>query len=147
MYYCERIQHLKIYSQERRAERYSIIYTWKVLEGLVQNCGVYSIQNERRGRECIIPALKGSPATRNMRDQSFQVRGPRLFNCLPRVIRNSTKISVDDFKIKLDQFLTKLPDQPKIGDLVPNVCDQLSMKPSNSIIMIINHMKHNYGGG
>ena len=73
------------------------------------------------------------------------MRGPRLFNCLPRVIRNSTKISVDDFKIKLDQFLAKLPDQPKIGDLVPNVFDQLSMKPSNSIIMIINHMKHNYG--
>ena len=147
MNYWERIKHLKMYSQERRAERYSIIYTWKVIEGLVPNCGVYSTQNERRGRECKIPALKGSPAIRNMRDQSFQVRGPRLFNCLPRSIRNSTQISVEDFKVKLDQFLAKLPDQPKIGDLVPNVSDQTTMKPSNSIIMIINHMKHSYGGG
>ena len=38
--YWERLSHLKMYSQQRRAERYRIIYTWKVLEGLLPNCGI-----------------------------------------------------------------------------------------------------------
>ena len=147
MTYWERLKHLKMYSQQRRAERYIIIYTWKVMEGLVPNCGLTATHNDRRGREGKIPPLKGSQSVRNLRDQSFQVRGPRLFNTLPRNIRDTTKVSVEDFKEKLDNFLSLLPDQPKVGDLVPNVCDQVTLKPSNSVIDVIKHMKTNYGGG
>ena len=35
--YWSRLKHLKMYSQQRRAERYKIIYTWKIIEGLVPN--------------------------------------------------------------------------------------------------------------
>ena len=147
MNYWERLKFLKMYSQQRRAERYQIIYTWKVLEGRVPNCGLNFANNDRRGRECSIPPLKGSKSVRNLRDQSFQVRGPRLFNALPRNIRNTTKVPVEEFKEKLDNFLSLLPDKPKVGDLVPNVCDQVNVKPSNSVIDVINHMKTNYGGG
>ena len=38
--YWRRLEILKMFSQERRLERYRIIYVWKVLEGLVPNCGV-----------------------------------------------------------------------------------------------------------
>ena len=120
MNYWERLKALKMYSQQRRAERYQVIYTWKVLEGLAPNCGVTTIQNERRGRECKIPMLKGSQGVRSLRDQSFQVRGPRLFNCLPSNIRNTSRVSVLEFKEKLDKFLGLLPDHPKVGDLIPN---------------------------
>ena len=44
------------------------------------------------------------------------------------------KIKIEDFKIKLDQFLSKIPDQPKIGDLIPAACDLYTVKPSNSIV-------------
>ena len=75
------------------------------------------------------------------------MRGPRLFNSLPKSIRDTTRVSVLEFKEKLDQFLALLPDQPKVGDLVPNVCDQITLKPSNSNTDVISHLKTSYGGG
>ena len=44
--YWQRLQFLKMYSQQRRMERYRIIYTWKILEGLVPNCGLKCTTNE-----------------------------------------------------------------------------------------------------
>ena len=38
--YWERLKKLKMNSQQRRFERYRIIYIWKILEGLVPNPGV-----------------------------------------------------------------------------------------------------------
>ena len=82
-----RLQSLKMNSQERRMERYRIIYIWKILESLVPNCGVYlTNKNQRKGRKCKIPRLEpnGRRAIQTLREQSFQVNGARLFNCLPK---------------------------------------------------------------
>ena len=38
--YWKRLQILQMYSQERRMERYRVIYVWKILEGYAPNCGV-----------------------------------------------------------------------------------------------------------
>ena len=64
----ERLRVLKMYSQERRLERYRIIYTWKVLEGLVPNCGLSFTTNDRRGRLASIPILRGKPSVRKLRE-------------------------------------------------------------------------------
>jgi ribonuclease P/MRP protein subunit RPP40 len=48
--YWERLQVLRLYSQERRRERYRIIFIWKVLQGLVLGYPITSHQNPRRGR-------------------------------------------------------------------------------------------------
>ena len=57
--YWERLQHLCIYSQERRMERYRILYIWKILEEYVPNCGIeLAEENEKQGRKCKIPPLK-----------------------------------------------------------------------------------------
>ena len=40
MDYWDRLAHYKLYSMERRRERYSIIYAWKVIHGLYPNPGV-----------------------------------------------------------------------------------------------------------
>ena len=55
-----------------------------------------------------------------------------------RDIRKQSKL---DFKEELDQFLAKLPDHPHIGDLTPNICNQFSAKPSNSLVDVIPSMK------
>ena len=60
--------------------------------------------------------------------------GPKLFNSLPKYLREIIKQSKLDFKEELDQFLAKLPDHPHIGDLTPNICNQFSAKPSNSLV-------------
>ena len=60
MNYWQTLHELKIYSLERRRERYRIIYMWKILEGLVPNInkkGVQSFENHRQGRKCITPTL------------------------------------------------------------------------------------------
>ena len=63
------------------------------------------------------------------REDSFQVTGPMLFNCLPKEIRNLTKIGVEEFKESLDRFLSSLPDEPKIGAAMP-----FNAQKSNSIM-------------
>ena len=72
--------------------------------------------------------------------------GPKLFNSLPKYLREIRKQSKLDFKEELDQFLAKLPDHPHIGDLTPNICNQFSAKPSNSLVDVIPTMKVHGGG-
>ena len=119
---------MKLYSLQRRRERYQIIYVWKILEGLVPEAGVtLAPEDERKGRLCQIPSLK--PKERKKREYSFQVTGPRLFNSLPKYLRGIKKCSVEEFKEKLDELLGRVPDEPKIGGLMP-----MNFQQSNSII-------------
>ena len=101
---------------------------------------------DRQGRKCELPNLKGSQSVKTLREQSFQVHGPRLFNSLPRYIRNLTKCGIDIFKEKLDLFLEKIPDQPKVGDLMPATCNQVSGQPSNSLVDQIREHQRSMGG-
>ena len=123
-----------MYSQQRRLERYRIIYSWKILEGLVPNCGLEALHSERRGREIKIPPLRGKSSVRTLRDQSFQVNGPKLFNSIPKKVRNLTKVSVGEFKEQLDKFLEMIPDQPNVDGLTPTACNLYNAAPSNSIV-------------
>ena len=59
---------------------------------------------------------------------------PQLFNALPRSIRDTTKVSVEEFKEKLDRFLQKVPDGPNVDGLTPGACNQWTAAPSNSIV-------------
>ena len=71
---------------------------------------------------------------KSIRDNSFTVCGPRLFNSLPLHIRNLTDCSVDTFKHHLDAFLTCIPDEPLCDELKPRSINQVTGKFSNSII-------------
>ena len=117
--YWEQLKHLKMYSLERRRERYRIIYIWRVLEGQVPNVGnnrIISKNHDRRGRECIPPNVsnKSDKKVQNLIYGSLPVHGQRLFNSLPKDIRNITDCKVDVFKRKLDHFLTNIPDEPLV---------------------------------
>ena len=68
-----------------------------------------------------------------MRENSFQINGARLFNSLPKKIREIRKYQ-DEFKIALDEYLSTVPDQPRIGSLVPSATDRLSGRQSNSLL-------------
>ena len=134
--YWERLKSLKMLSQERRMERYRILYTWKILEGKSPNCGINFKYHERLGRLCEIPQIVGNSkkSIQTLRENSYQVNGPRLFNCLPKQIRNKKGCSVDEFKADLDTFLEGVPDEPKSDGYIPSACDQNTGRPSNSII-------------
>ena len=133
--YWQRLNSLKMNSQQRRFERYKILYIWKILENIAPNCGI-EVQNEtntRIGRSCKIRKMKGPPKIRTIRDSSFQCSGPRLFNSLPKEIRNLTNITITDFKEHLDSYLTQIPDEPKVSGLTPS-CLTPDARPTNSLV-------------
>ena len=146
--YWERLKFLQLSSQQRRLERYRIIYIWKILEGKSPNCGISPADSsERIGRMCSIPAVsKKAPARiQTLRENSFQVHAPKLFNSLPKSLRNKTKCSIDEFKADLDNILEAVPDEPKVsGNYTPGACDVFSAQASNSIIDQIRRTK--FGG-
>ena len=120
--YWQQLKQLSMYSLERRRERYSIIYIWKIMEGQFPNfshldhAGIQVVWHPRRGRNCIVPRvnLRSSRYYQNIRYASFGIRGPRLFNILPAKIRNISGCSVDSFKHNLDKYLQTVPDEPQI---------------------------------
>ena len=133
--YWERLKHFQMLSQERRMQRYKIIYVWKILEGRVPNCGITQTDNLRKGPLCEITAVKNcSQKVKTLRENSFQTVGAKLFNILPSKIRNMSKCSMDDFKSALDQFLSKIPDEPKLPGYIPAACNQFSGQPSNCLV-------------
>ena len=81
-----------------------------------------------------MPTLKGKQAVKSLRDQSFQVKGPQLFNSLPAFLKKITKVSVDDFKMRLDKYLEQNPDEPNVDGLVSAACNPFTASPSNSLL-------------
>ena len=118
--YWERLEKLDLYSLERRRERYSVLYVHKIMTGLTPNFEeerfkLKTIFSERRGLLCRIPPVVSSATGRikSLADQSFAVRGPKIFNELPKKLRD-TELSLDTFKGRLDRFLTHVPDKPSL---------------------------------
>ena len=91
------------------------------MEELAPNLSTNPIQSrysERRGRYSVNPKLNNnqqcSAKINTLRENSFCVQGPTLFNCLPKRIRNITGVNVETFKHHLDKLLTTIPDQPGV---------------------------------
>ena len=87
--YWDKLKKFGLYSLQRRRKRYIIIYTWRMIEKQVPDIGIQSLNHSRRGRVCVVPPLPKNTAdwTRPLREISISVRGPMLFNLIPREIR------------------------------------------------------------
>ena len=98
--------------------RYRIIYVWKMLEGLVPNLTgrsqIVGKNTFRFGRTCVVPPIATAAKNRlqRLRERSFCVKGPMLFNSLPSYLRNMTGVSHIEFKKELDKFLLTIADEP-----------------------------------
>ena len=136
--YWERLKTLRFYSQERRRERYRILYLWKMFEKLVPaigggHGGILKL-HPRNGRTISIPSVdfKTPRQIQRVRDSSLTVHGAKLFNCLPKALRNSTNCSLPEFKAKLDDFLSHIPDEPLVHGYTRN-----RSAASNSLISLV----------
>ena len=71
--YWDRLASLRMYSQERRRERYSIIFIWKIAQQLVQGYSISFSASPRRGRLADVHALPlhAVPAVRKAREGSL----------------------------------------------------------------------------
>lgn len=115
--YWERLKSLKLYSLERRRERYAILYIYKILiGGTINNLGISFYSHQRHGQLCSIDRVHTRVRTKIkiLKENAFIVRGPRLFNALPKSMRELTDTNLEKFKLELDKFLQTIPDQPKL---------------------------------
>ena len=65
----------------------------------------------------VSPYKSRAPAqVRKAREASLTVKGAKLFNSIPRGLRDMNHGTVDNFKIGLDAWLTTIPDEPSIPD-------------------------------
>ena len=85
-------------------------------------------------------------------DQSLQIHGGKLFNCLPPNIRSftgksdaevSTSSRIKGFKTLLDKFLEQIPDCPLTQNLYPDPINPITDRNSNCIIDWVNYLKIN----
>ena len=136
--YWTQLKKLRLYSLERRRERYIIIYIWRILEHQVPDLTsgeIYSInEGGRLGRKSSFPSISNSapPEIKKIRYASLSSRGPQLFNILPAELRNLNNCSVEIFKRALDRFLTNIPDEP----LIPGYT-AMRRADSNSLVDMI----------
>ena len=115
--YWDRLKDLKLYSLERRRERFIILYIYRFIIGLVKiQCFEVYVE---RGIKVKRKFKQTAPATvRKLRQSSFFYRGPQLYCLLPEDLRQWEEIATPDkthvmsFKAKLDKYLADIPDQP-----------------------------------
>ena len=115
--YWDRLKELRLYSQERRRERYAVIFIWKVARELVGGYALdFTSTMSRCGRLCrVAPVSPRAPVgVRRAMEAGLATKGAKLFNILPAEIRNIDVARVDLFKAKLDSFLSTIPDEPSI---------------------------------
>ena len=134
--YWEQLSYLRVYSQERRRERYQICFLWKLSQGLVEGYSIPWQWSDRRGR-LAVPAnipKKTCVRVKAAREKSLSVHGARLFKILPKSLRNENSGDFELFKNHLDIFLSRIPDQPTIPGLgraaaTNSLLDQVPLVP------------------
>ena len=62
---------------------------------------------------CEIPTVKNGKQAKIV-NASFPVHGQRLFNALPKCLRELTGVKLDTFKCALDKHLKRVPDEPQL---------------------------------
>ena len=130
--YWDRLRVFKLYSMERRRERYIIFYCWKVLHGIYPNPGLHhntmfstlhtdhQVQGigvgltDRRGLTLHHDEQQDIPNW--LKGKSLLARYCKLFNSIPSQllmpVEEENQPTFKSFKTSLDKWLATIPDQP-----------------------------------
>ena len=131
--YCQRLKRLKLFSVERRRERYIIMYTWKVLHNVYPNPGLIlnkvfpslhdhhpaqgihlQSYNERTG--IMLGHIQAATLPTKLHTCSVLNKCCTLYNSLPPALRllaqGDAEPNFEAFKTSLDNWLSSIPDQP-----------------------------------
>ena len=73
-------------------------------------------------------------SSQSLQDNAITVFGPRLYNSLPKYLRDIENVKTEKFKFELDKFLDTIPDPPKMPNYVP-------ASGSNSILDQLTHLR------
>ena len=86
MNYWEQLSLLRVYSQERRRERYQVYFLWKQSQGLVDGYEMKWQWSDKRGRLAVPNRIPYSfpSKVKKARERSLGVHEAHLFNILPK---------------------------------------------------------------
>ena len=113
--YYTRLRILKLYSLQRRRERYIIINMWKIHNGVTPNdLNLEFYETPRHGVMCKRSPInhQSNRAAQSMREHHFCHQGAKLFNLLPKELKEVNTLC--KFKATLDNYLSQVPDEPPV---------------------------------
>ena len=90
----KRLHKLKLYSLQRRFERYIIIYIWKITQRMVPNIdstighAIKTTKDPRHGTQCVIQYPTNRNKAQSLQENAITVIEPRLYNSLPKYLRH-----------------------------------------------------------
>ena len=88
----------------------------------------------RHGTQCVIQFPMNKNPAQSLQENSITVFGPRLYNSLPKYLRDIESVKTEKLKFKLYKFLELIPDQPKMPNYV-------TASGSNSILDQLTHLR------
>ena len=138
--YWERLHELKLYSLQSHRERYIIIYIWKITQHMVPNIDgtightIKTIKHLRNGTQCVIQYSTNRNPAQSLEKNAINVFGPRLYNSMPKYLRDIESVKIEKFKFESDKFLELIPDDPKMPNYV-------TASGSNSILDQLTHLR------
>ena len=91
-------------------------------------------KHPRHGTQCVIQYPINRNPAQSLQENVITVFGPRLYNSLPKYLRDIESVKTERFKFELDKFLDTIPDQPKMPNYV-------TASGSNSILDQLTHMR------
>ena len=106
---------LDLLSQERRCERYIIIFIWKISQGFVRLCYAFPAKFKERpvSRYSSLDKTMPSPVV-NAQEALIKVKGAHLFNLIPCELLGMSGVTAETFKAHLDEWLSTILDEPTI---------------------------------
>ena len=113
--YWDRLTELKIFSLQRRREKLTIIYIWKIKNNIIPN-DINLEFNFNDRKDCFIANVKSMPKVRgrilSIYESSFQIKAAKLWNKIPGKITELENLN--SFKKRLDAYLILYPDRPPV---------------------------------
>ena len=139
--YWRRLHILKLYSLQRRRERYLLFLLYRMIVGIQTPIGFHhgDIKFSERRNITITPILsrgnKGRKWVQTLKHAAFPAVAITTYNILPAALR-TFHATPEVFKSKLDSWLATIPDEP-------DCTNQRSSAPSNSIVDQVTYQTHN----
>ena len=138
--YGERLYELKLNYLQRRRERYVIIYIWKITQQMVPNIdgtmgdNIKTRKHPRHGTQCVIQYPTNRNPAQSLQENAITVFGPRLYNSLPKYLRDIESVKTEKFNFELDKFLELISDETQMTNYV-------TASGSNSILDQLTHLR------
>ena len=95
---------------------------------------IKSRKHPRHGTQCIIQYPTNINPPQSLKENALIVFGPRLYNSLPKYLRDFESVKTEKFKFELDKLMELIPDGPKLPNYVTTA-------GSNSILDQLTHLR------